>query len=319
MVVQQQVAVLEQGDAFRDWLVGVLEARVENPLCRVQVYRIRPASHAVCRYEFLGEGHSVVGKFFGEPTGRTTAYNTEKAMQNEYRMLQRIAGLIDVPRPIAMRRDFHAALVTDYVPGVPLLALLGSEDGLYDPLASVARLQKRLHALTRQSCNLEREFAYFHSVLGQNRLDARRHDRFCELLSKWRDHPLLADMGGCLIHGDATPANYLFVGDRAYGVDFEHAWECGHPVHDPGIFCAEMKHLFAYRKGSARQAEPYIGHFLWHYSGGGEEFYRVTETFPFFLALGYLRIARLPIHPSHRECLIREAEACLTSGLTLTR
>ncbi len=315
-MAEQYVNTLKPGDRFRDWLIEVLDDRIRNPDCKVGVYRISPASHTVCRYAFSGEGVSVVGKFFGEPTGVMRRYDEEKAMKNEYRRLKRASKVIPVPRTIAYRSNFHNVVVTDYIEGVALRKYLRREHQLHDRLPSVAALLRRLHDGTRGSCNVQREFEQFHRVLAQNRLDRDQREQFDHLLGRWWDAGLLHGFRGSMIHGDATPANYLFSDGKVYAIDFESGWRNAHPVHDPGVLCAEMKHFFASRFGNGELSEPYIGHFLWHYSKGEADFHRVTDVLPFFMAFGYMRIARLGWAPSHREYLIREAKACLKSRLT---
>jgi tRNA A-37 threonylcarbamoyl transferase component Bud32 len=315
-VAEQYVNTLKPGDPFRDWLIEVLGDRIHNPKCRVRVYRITPASHTVCRYAFSGEGFSVVGKFFGEPTGVMKRYDEEKAMKNEYRRLKRASRVIPVPRPIAYRSDFHHVVMTEYIKGAALRKYLRQEHHLYDRLTSVAALLRRLHDGTRGPCNVQREFGQFHKVLDQNRLDADQREQFNRLLGGWWDAGLLHGFHGSMIHGDATPANYIFIDRKVYAIDFESGWRNAHPIHDPGVLCAEIKHFFASRFGDGERGEPYIGHFLWNYSRGEDNFYRITDVLPFFMAFGYMRIARLGWAPSHREYLIREAKACLRSRLT---
>jgi len=60
--------------------------------------------------------------------------------------------------------------------------------------------------------------------------------------------------------------NYVFSHDKVYVLDFESSWEHANFVHDLGIVAAELKHYFAMHKGNDKRAEPYSGHFLWHYS-----------------------------------------------------
>jgi uncharacterized coiled-coil protein SlyX len=52
---EQRVDTLSPGNAFRERLIDVLNDRIRNKRCDVAVYKLGPASHTVCRYEFLGE------------------------------------------------------------------------------------------------------------------------------------------------------------------------------------------------------------------------------------------------------------------------
>jgi len=306
-VVQQVITrkgYLKTDDAFGDWLAGVLAGRLAGWHGEIRVYRIEPASHVVCRYEF-GTGLSVVGKFFGAPTGAKTRYNTDAAMKNEFHRLRQASGWIRVPRAIATNSRFQSVLVTEYVPGPTVRELLDAGVSLYDPLTGIAHLLRRLHDGTRTSCKRERDFAYFHAILDQNNLPGSRRKRFDRLLGAWW-HSTRLGREGCMVHGDATLGNYLFNGEIC-AIDFEGARNHVHPVRDLGILAAELKAS----GGSTTTAEDYIGHLLWHYSGSEEEFRHHTAVLPFFMALGYLRIARLPWRAAERDWLLAEAEACL--------
>jgi hypothetical protein len=116
-----------------------------------------------------------------------------------------------------------------------------------------------------------------------------------------------------MIHSDPNPVNYVFDHDRVYVLDLESSWAHANFIHDLGIVAAELKHYFAMHKGNDQRAEPYIGHFIWHYSKSQEEFYRITRALPFFMSLGLLRMARLGIGPEDSTYIFREAWACLKS------
>ena len=80
--------------------------------------------------------------------------------------------------------------------------------------------------------------------------------------------------------------NYVFDHDKVYVLDFESSWEHANFFHDLGIVAAELKHYFAMHKGNDQRAEPYIGHFLSHYSKSMDEFRRISEVLPFFIQPG---------------------------------
>lgn len=309
---ERHVGTLAAGDPFRDWLVSVIDGRIRHADAPAEVYLVRPASHTVCRYDFRGEGVSVISKFFAEPTGTNHRFDPEKAMNTEYRMLTMARQRIPVPEPIAARASYHCALVTGYVRGRPLLRFLRDDPALYDRLTAVASLLRRLHGTETEGYNLEREFSSFHDVLGQVSLLSEERDRFDRLLGRWWDEGTLQRSRGCMIHRDATPANYLFGDKGVVAVDFESAWTDAHPAHDLGILCSEIRYAFRRRYGDAGRAEPYLGHFLWHYAAGSEATFRyVTDCVPFYMALGYLRIARLAVGNREIEWLKKEALACL--------
>lgn len=312
MVLNHHVSTLGPGDVFRDWLVYTLGDRIKNKYCDVEVFKYSPSSHTVCRYKFKGERYSVIVKFFAEPTGKLKKYNAYEAMLKEYNNLREVHSIINVPSPIAMHQDFNCALVTEYISGKSLSWHLAHERGLYDRLTSVAHMLHRMHAHTKHNYyDKTRDFANFHSVLDQLKLDERTRNHFNELLGKWWYSSLLNQEQGCMIHRDATPSNYVFHKDVPYILDLESSWHNAHYARDLGIMCSELKNHFELHKGSGNLAEPYIGHFLWHYSKNENDFHRTTRIIPFFMSLGFLRSARLHRKYPHHEYLIKEAAECL--------
>ncbi|NTV28409.1 MAG: phosphotransferase, partial [Methanothrix sp.] len=264
MASQRLVGTLKPGNVFRDWLAHKFEDELDNDRCKVDVYLI-PASHTVCIYEFRGEGFGVVSKFYAEPTGGHRDYNAKRAMDREFKKLQKAQRFIDISRPLAKNKSFNCALVTEYVKGQPLNKYIKSEDGLYDRLTAVAHLLRRLHSNTRTEYRKDKEFARFHRVLDQMGVCGHVRDKYNRLLGDWWYSSRLDRSRGCMIHNDAHPANYLFRNGRVYAIDFESAWEEAHPVHDLGVVAAELKKFFGWNQGSADRAEPYIGHLLWQY------------------------------------------------------
>ncbi len=310
MASQMLVNTLEPGNVFRDWLVHEFKDKLHNDRCKVRVYRI-PASHTVCRYEFKGEDFGVVSKFYAEPIGGNKNYNAKRAMDREFEKLQKAELIINISRPLAKSKKFNCALVTEYVKGKPLKSYINSEDGLYNKLSAVAKLLRRLHDNTATEYRKDKEFARFHRVLDQTGLHGHAQKKYNYLLGDWWYSSRLDRSKGCMIHNDAHPANYIFKHNRVYALDFESAWEQAHPVHDLGVMAAELKKFFGWNKRARERADPYIGHFLWQYSHGENEFHEITRALPFFMSLGLLRMARWKGESQERDYVLREAKACL--------
>jgi tRNA A-37 threonylcarbamoyl transferase component Bud32 len=313
MLKEYHVDTLKRGNVFRSFLIDILGERIRRKNCHVDVYKIKPASHTVCRYEFEGENYSVIAKFFAEPTGWKRDYDPVKSMEREFKNLEIVEKVIDVPRPLAANRKFSCALVTECVYGRPLYKFMKSENGLYEKLTAIAHLLRKLHEGTRSNYHKEGDFYKFHQTLDQLGLERRHRETFNQLLGYWWYNEQLDWSYGCMIHHDANPVNYVFEGDKVYALDFESARLHANPVHDLGVMAAELKHYFAIHKGDANRAEPYIGHFLWRYSQSLEEFRRITQALPFFMALGLLRMGRLGIDPDNYAYILNEAMACLTA------
>ena len=314
MLAEHKVNVLRPGDQFRDWLADEIGDRIRNRRCDVSVYKIGPASHTVCRYEFEGENYSVVSKFYAEPTGWNKAYDPVEAMDREYRNLKKVQRIISVPRAVAASREFNCALVTEYARGKPLYVYMRTENGLYDKLTTVAQMLRDLHDKTPSRYKKQYEFAHFHKILDQLSLDKERRTIYNRLLGDWWYSTLLDQPQGCMVHNDANPVNYVFNQSHAWALDFESSWEHANRVHDLGTIAAELKHYFALHKKCGDRAEPYIGHFIWKYCKSEDEFRTVTKALPFFMSMGLLRIARLQIDPDHGAYVFNEALACLKAG-----
>jgi aminoglycoside phosphotransferase (APT) family kinase protein len=310
MASQRLIDTLEPGNVFRDWLVHKFRDRLSNDKCKVYVYKF-PASHTVCRYEFKGEDFGVVSKFYAEPTGGNRDYNAKHAMDREFEKLKKIQGIIDISRPLAKSKKFNCALITEYVKGKPLNRYIKSENDLYDRLTAVAYLLRRLHENTATEYRKDKEFARFHRVLDQMGLYGRAREKYNYLLRNWWYSSRLDRSSGCMIHNDAHPANYIFRHNRVYALDFESSWVQANPVHDLGVVAAELKKFFGWNNRGADRAEPYIGHFLWHYSRSENEFHEIARALPFFMSLGLLRMVRWKSESEESDYLIREAKACL--------
>jgi len=203
-------------------------------------------------------------------------------MKREYDRLLRASGWIPVSCALATNSRFHLVLVTGYVPGTSIRELLAAGSSLYDPLTGVAHLLRRLHDNTRTSCDREREFAYFHEVLDQNRLPAHQREWFNRLLGAWWHSTRIGQDEGCMARGDATPATTSTTAEPGRSILKVSGTTPSHPrsrnprCRDQGI-----------GRGNVR-AEDHIGHFLWYYSESEVAFRRHTADLPFFMALGYL-------------------------------
>lgn len=306
------INTINGGHKFRDWLVEVLDGRIKDKNCRVNVYKINSSSHTVCRYEFVGEGLSVMAKFLAEPKGETKEYNPCDVMINEYNNLKKVDKIIKTSKPIAVNKKFNCALVTEYISGTSLMWYMNHENHLNKRLSAVAGLLRNLHDNTKTDFyDKENEFNDFHWNLDFLNLDYHTRNKLNKLLGEWWYSTLVDEKHSCFIHRDVTPLNYIFQDNKVYAIDFESSGYRNR-VHDLGVMCAELKNHFAL-KGSDYKAEPYIRHFLWNYSRDEKEFHSITATLPFYMAYGWLRIARLRWHSGYYDYLLKEAKACLNA------
>jgi aminoglycoside phosphotransferase (APT) family kinase protein len=98
------------------------------------------------------------------------------------------------------------------------------------------------------------------------------------------------------LHGDATPANFLFgSGMDVAAIDLERM-KRGDRMFDVGRVAGEIQHAFMLSTGDKNRAEPFIGHFLWEYSchfpDRRSAFASITARTPYYMGLNLLRIAR---------------------------
>ena len=98
------------------------------------------------------------------------------------------------------------------------------------------------------------------------------------------------------LHGDATPANFLFGdGMDVAAIDLERM-KRGDRMFDVGRVAGELQHAFMRDTGDRHRADPFIGHFLWEYSCHFPDRQRTFESIkarvPYYMALNLLRIAR---------------------------
>lgn len=289
----------------------MLGEKIKNKNCKTDVFKYSSTSHTVCRYRFRGEHYSVIAKFFAEPVSKLKDYDAHKAMMNEYHNLIKAGQFIDVPRPIAIHNDFNCVLVTEYIKGKNILWHLDHPEHLYEVLRSTAHMLRRLHDSTHTHYDKQKEFANFHHLLDQLGLDPGTREQFNVLLGKWWYSPLIDKKYGCMVHRDTSPLNYMIRQGTPYALDMESCWHHANNIRDVGTLCAEMKNYFQLNCGSGIKAEPYIGHFLWHYSKSEQEFRRISGTLPFFMSIGLLRPARLYRHSAYYDYLLREALECL--------
>jgi tRNA A-37 threonylcarbamoyl transferase component Bud32 len=303
---------VKTGNTFRDWLVEVLGDRILNKDCEVRVFKLSHASHRVCKYEFKGEKLTVIAKFFEIPTGVIKKYDSYSLMKKEYKDLKRARKIIDVPEPIAINKDFNCVLVSKYVPGRSLFWYFKHRKTIKEKLELVAELLRKLHDNTQTYYDKENEFSKFNDVLNHLRISRHIRNEYKRLLEKCWHSSLLDIENGCMIHNDSTPVNYIFYREKAFLLDFELASRNGNFVCDLGILCAELRYYFT-RRVSSQGAEPYIHHFLKHYSKDEKEFHKINRIIPFYMAYGLLRIAIFKSNKSYRDYTLREAKRCLES------
>lgn len=295
-----------------------------------KVYRFS-SSNKVYLYEDEASALRIIGKFFAKRgEGRQAAVRMEKEYQNL--QLLRDYGFCGYPhyaaRPLGMCASINYVLIEEYCYGTPLTEfLLGTifrREGaaLFKKLTALAFFLARLHIRTEKDSKVDfaGEHAYYKGVLNKlsriNLLGEQEQNELARTGERWRGKPCMWEDNQVLVHGDATPPNFLF-GDGLWvmPIDLERM-KYTDRVFDLGRVAGEIKHFFMQYARDKRPAEPFIGHFLWEYAGHFRErdsvFRAVTERLPFYMGLTELRIARNAwLRYNYRKELLAEAKSTL--------
>ena len=238
-----------------------------------------------------------------------------------------------VVAPLGKNKQLSAMLVMEKAPGRLLDYYIAAAvyerryDTLYDKLSHLARFFSKLHSNSQSDSPVSIDAAsqYMNKMLDsltRGPLGDFQRDAIEHYSSPWWDRlGTLADRQ-VIVHGDATPTNFLFHHSKVSGIDLERM-KWSDRCWDLGFMAAELKHHFTWRTGNSWAAEPFIGHFLWEYyidhrnHGGGQSFRDITGRIPVYMALGLLRIARNDwLDLPYRRNLMREAKRCLKYGLS---
>ncbi|HEY3346917.1 MAG TPA: aminoglycoside phosphotransferase family protein [Nitrospirota bacterium] len=329
------VGVLEREDPLygylRESVLPKMKVEVKHPVFRVS--RLR-GSNMVYRYHEERSELSLIGKFFGigEPSRAAR-------LMNEFRNLSqaRRLGLTKLPncvvRPLGRYRKLGLGLIEEFVEGRDLDHYIcgavyeGRRTRLMKRLTELAGFLAELHKRTMVPLALDpaQPENYFmklvRKLLEKGLLDKGATARLMRLNERWRERDYMSEDSQVVIHGDATPTNFIFPkADGVVAIDLERM-RAGDRMFDVGMVCGELKHAFLWRTGNKYAAEDYIGHFLFEYAshfGGGRAYRAVVLRNPFYMALTELRIARNGwLGRGHRAALVSEASLCLECGLNL--
>lgn len=299
---------------------------------RYRVFRLGGTNN-VYLYEEKYSGKQVVGKFFmakyAPDTGRPPHW-AEKEFNNLN--LARGYGLTTMPhyvvRPLGYNPWLSDVLMVEYRGGELLSNIIntaihcGASERLFRKLTALAYFLATLHNHTANGVpvNFNEDCAYLDRILARlyNSHMIRWDDvsEFYWLRDRWREQPRMWEDQQVLVHGDATPANFLFgKGLDVIAIDMEKMKRTDR-AFDAGRITGELQHFFMLATGNKYAAEPFIGHFLWEYSchfpDRDSAFRSVTRRIPFHMGLTLLRIARNHwVSHDYRSRLINEAKITL--------
>ena len=294
------VNTLRKGDVFRDWLLNVVGEKIKNNKCDVAVYKIH-SSHTVCRYEFIGENYSVIGKFFSEPKGNDRYYDYYLAMMHEWHILNQLQNIVDIPKPLAIKKNYNCVLLTEYINGYPVSVFSNNKKDIIDKFETIGKTMRRIHLITQRYYDKGADFHKFITTLKDCKLEPNFRSKFESLLKIWWKSDLLDQDIGCTIHGDASPNNYIFYKNKCYPIDFEGAMNHANAIYDLGIMCAEVTMEFIRNNKQGALAQPYIKSLL-----NGYNSYNNASS------LGFLRGARFLHNSHHKNKICQQALASLS-------
>jgi aminoglycoside phosphotransferase (APT) family kinase protein len=231
-------------------------------------------------------------------------------------------------RPLAVEPELGCLLVEEYVSGEDLHSAVqqaawhGERALLAGRLAQVAAFLARLHnvSASRRDCDPHEPVAYLDKVTRQLReggvISADEGACLALIGRDWAESGDLRARGAVLVHGDATPTQFLFpAGDELVAVDFERLHYADRAA-DIGRLGGELKHLFAKYAGDPWASEPFIQGFYRDYcqaAPGAGDFGWLMQRARFHMACSELRIARNTWEEiGHRRWLAAEARQCLS-------
>jgi len=315
------VGYVSRDDHLWEFLQRIVRDRmgVRSSHTAFRAFRLR-GSNEVYGYEEKSSGAQIICKFFGKRYG----WDRDKALSmahREYDSLKTLRryGLVGSPhhviRPLGINRDINCVLAIEYYAGEQLSDSIARSVHHHDDAHLFWRLKSLAYYLATQhnrtadgeGVDFDADTRYLDQVVGRLRADHRIGqwdvDEFCWLRDLWRERPRMWQDQQVLLHGDATPANFLFGhGLDVAAIDLERM-KRGDRMFDVGRVAGELQHSFMTATGDKRRAEPFIGHFLWeyacHFPDRRDAFASITKRTPYYMALNLLRIARNDYISSH--------------------
>ncbi len=327
------LGVLDYADPLYEILFSQVYSDIKDPLFHVDLM----SSRNVYKYTEEKSRTSVIGKFFQLYDRRQDRIIRIKG---EYDNLQKIRGYgfdklpYYVVRPISKYEKIGLALIEEFIQGRNLdyyfrkAIYHGAEDVLNKRLSELAYFLFLLHGRTvdGNTVDLDSVSRYFQKVVRklhkQTVFSDKDLDDYLKLMDKWLKLPLLQDAKNVIVHGDATPTNFIFTdNNEVVAIDLERM-KNSDPAFDISMVCGEIKHAFLWLTGDLFRSEPFIRRFLKgyssHFDNPGKVFRDITSRNPFYMALTELRIARNNyLDWNYRKRLAYEAKECLKWGLKL--
>jgi len=324
-------------DPLHGFLSRIIRHRlkVREPQPAFRAFQLS-GSNVVYAYQEKFSGVKIICKFYGPKFSPDLDKAAWKARQ-EYEGLKTLRqyNLIGSPhhviRPLGFSRDINGVLAVEYYAGEEFSHAIARATQHHDDAHLYWRLKALAYFLATQhhrtangeAADFGADCGYFDTVAGRlrkaHRIGQDDADELSRLGDRWRDWPRMWQDQQVWLHGDATPANFLFgEGLDVAAIDLERM-KRGDRMFDVGRVAGEVLHAFMRDTGNRRHAEPFIAHFLWEYSCHFPDregtFESVAARAPYYMALNLLRIARNDyIDPYYGGRLVRHAKRLLRAA-----
>ncbi|MEW6660382.1 MAG: aminoglycoside phosphotransferase family protein [Thermodesulfobacteriota bacterium] len=295
-----------------------------------------PSSRQVVRFSVAGGNAAAVGKFF---SAYPPATEPDRSLDREYGnyLWAAALGLTQgpglIPRLLGRHPQTRLGLVLAAVPGPDLdrvqarACQQGDHDQLHRRLEKLAGLLAVFHTrpLPEEPVSPEPALGYLAKLRcqlqGLGLLTSDDELALEEESRTWAGRLSRLPDRLVLVHGDATPTNFLFPDGRVVALDLERL-RAADRLWDLSWVAGELKHAWGLRTEYMDGAEPAIRHFFGAYltalPAAAPLIRRIFALNPFYMALAELRIARNPYLPwEHRRALVAEARRCLAGGRSL--
>lgn len=294
----------------------------------------------VFRYRERKTAIDLVGKFYGHKWlyGRQSGMPRLRArlMRQEFQHLAAVRALgFDGPphwvvRPIATSEAIDCLVLMEYAAGRDLHSFIyeaavgGRHDDLYDQLRRISAFLADLHMRSGQASQVDQDLplAYLSRMCREltkwDIISGEQRRRLRQLRDAWASRRALDGVGAVLIHGDATPTNFVFCGGDGLAVIDLERLSPSDGAADLGRLAAELKHLFWWYSGDLWASEGFIRALYADYrclrgTAAGEPA-ELTDRGRYYMGCDLLRISRnIWLDLDYRRTLIEEAIACLES------
>jgi aminoglycoside phosphotransferase (APT) family kinase protein len=325
---------LQENDRMHHFLKYEIQPQLSGFSRRVR-YRVfqLASSNDVYLYDEKYSGQKVIGKFFLSHKQRNIDAATRK-LNREYNnlSLMRNFGFAGYPhyiaRPLGRNDNLNKLLVIEFCHGEQLDTIIQHtihcrDDALlFSKLTALAYFLASFHNRTanRHQVDFNETCSYFDHLIDRlqrlNLINQSDADELSWLLDRWKEQSKMWSDCQVLVHGDATPSNFLF-GDGLNVISFDlERLHRSDRLFDVGRLVGELQHFFMNISGNKHSAERFIGHFLWeyacHFPDREAAFRAITARIPFYMGITLLRIARNDyLVWNYRKCLVHEAKLCL--------